>query len=106
MKTAIENLFVAMVSGGWFTASSGDVESPTGHFAYVTNLPTELASIRDAFEEEIETYGDVSDDELTGSFVVRENTDGLVFIETYGSNFAARLRFEELEAQYEEWLNR
>lgn len=116
MKTAIEALFQAMVTDGWFTASSGDVEAPSGAYAYVTNTYAEVASILDAFEDTTAVYGVPADAEIVGSFVVVEDSQGFVSIERYdaqladgtaysrGDGAAAKARYDALEAEYAAWL--
>ena len=57
MNTAFEALMKAMLQGGWFIKSEGDVESPLGFFGYVTNTKPELNEIYDAFEDVVKAYG-------------------------------------------------
>ncbi|AEK08431.1 hypothetical protein FDG56_gp118 [Mycobacterium phage Bask21] len=104
MKTAIEALFQAMVSDGWFTMSNGDVESSTGFFAYVTNTPAELADIRREFSEVIEAYGNPADEDIVGSFLTVEDSQGFIHITRYASDEGARKAYNGLEYRYERWL--
>ena len=103
MKTALEALFQAMISDYWFTKSSGDVESPTGAFAYVTNTDKELPSILDAFTEITDVYGVPNAEDMTGSFLVVEDSQGNVHISRYDSDTAARAAYMRLEADFLDW---
>lgn len=103
MRTATEALFDAIVSGGWANRSDGDVESPTGHFALVSNSREELPELRQAFSDVIDTYGDVSDDDLIGHFIVTTDSDGFVDVTRYPSVVSAASEFVTLSRRYTAW---
>lgn len=118
MDTAFEAIMRDMLNNGWFTASAGDVESPTGYFGYVVNTGPELIGIRDACADTISAYGDVPDSELIGAFFASINSDGIIRIDRVGdipadclssqslatpAGIAARKRFDETEAEWAEW---
>lgn len=104
MDTAQEALFRAMLSEGWFTASDGDVESPTGVFGYVINRDIELREVREAFSETIEVYGDVSDDDLIGSWVAVIGSTGRIRIKSVAADVLARHWYEDTLSEYLVWL--
>lgn len=106
MRTSIEALFESMVNDGWFTATDGNVESPTGHFAYVTNTVDEVASILDAFAESVDTYGVPATDDIVGSFVVVTDDQGFIAIHRYANDRDARSAFQSLQGVFTEWSNR
>jgi hypothetical protein len=103
MKTALEALFQAMIYDYWFTKSSGDVESPTGYFAYVTNTDREILSILDAFTEVTDVYGVPNTEDMIGSFVVVEDSQGGIHINRYDSDDQAHAAFMRLEADFLDW---
>lgn len=105
MDTAQQALFREMLNEGWFTDSDGHVESPTGYFGYVTNLPAELAEVREAFEDTLDVYGPVADDGLIGSWVAQINNQGIIAIQPAESDQAAREWFETVQADYIAWEN-
>lgn len=102
MKDKLTLLFESMILNGWFTESDGDVESPTGHFGYVTNEQNELESIRDAFPEESQ---DVADSDIVGSFVMLTNSDGISVIVRERNNRAAQNMFKQLQMEYSRYLS-
>lgn len=102
MKTAIETLFEAMMTDGWMTASDGDVEAPTGAFAYVTNTSDEITSILDAFSDTVEMT-EVDHADLVGSFVVHTNEQGQTFIDRVADDDEARRVFGHMQDVFEMW---
>ena len=103
MRTAIEALFDAIVSGGWANRSDGNVEAPTGHFAMVSNSPDELLELRQAFEDVTDVYGDVSDADLTGHFIVITDSAGFISITRYPSAVSAASEFVTLQNRFAAW---
>lgn len=103
MRTAREALFSAMVNDGWACESTGDIEAPTGYFAWMTNAPDELDEIREAFEDIIQVYGDVADEDLIGAFLVTGDDHGRVFVERFDSEMALRAEYARLEDIYAGW---
>ena len=84
MDTAQEALFRAMLNGDWFTQSDGDVEWSLGFFGWVHNHPSELASIRDAFSDVIDSYGNPADEDIVGVWWADINSNGIVRISKIG----------------------
>jgi hypothetical protein len=103
MRTPLEALFDAMVTGGWANESTGDVESPTGHFARISNAPNELSEIRQAFDDTLTTYGNVSDEDMTGHFLVMTDSQGFIHITRYHAESDLIRRYRQLEDQYADW---
>jgi hypothetical protein len=92
-----------MVTGGWANESTGDVESPTGHFARISNAPNELSEIRQAFDDTLTTYGNVSDEDMTGHFLVMTDSQGFIHITRYHAESDLIRRYRQLEDQYADW---
>ena len=90
MDTAQQALFRAMLTDGWFCESDGDVEWSLGYFGYVHNHPSELQSVRQAFEDTLNTYGEVSMEEFAGIWWADINSDGVIRISKIGDADASR----------------
>jgi hypothetical protein len=103
MRTAVEALFDAMVTGGWADEASGDVESPTGHFARLSIVAPDARRALDAFADVVSAYGTPSLDDITGHFLVRTDSQGFLSIERYDSVTELKNNFEELESEYGRW---
>ena len=96
MDTLQEALFRAMLNNDWFTASDGDVESPTGYFGYVVNDRSDWSSeFLSAFEDTITIYApngfdnpDQADIWIRNNFVgvysAYINSDGIISIYKHG----------------------
>ena len=116
----VEALY-AMSLQGWFTDQSGDVESPTGWFAWTEIRADEVAEIGEAFEAE---FGDIaeSDDELrdllaslVGGWLLFEDEQGFVSAVEYpltrdpvfgvSASAPARVAFDALDAEYATWCD-
>lgn len=108
MDTAQQALFRAMLNNGWFTASDGHVDSPTGYFGYVTNTVrdnlapnnTEFMSI---FGDTIDAYGWPTQDELIGSFIANINSQGIISIAKVPGDYLARIWFEDMQNKFSTW---
>lgn len=84
-------------------ACSGNVESPTGWFARLSVMVWELEGIQ-------ENYGqDIKDAELDdialllGHWLIIEDEQGFVHLEAFINKYDLLLRYNELEAKYDEW---
>jgi hypothetical protein len=95
-----DELLYVMTLEGWANESSGNVESPTGYFARISNGPRDIAEIRDAFPEETRP---VSDSEITGHFLLQENDLGFVSVSEYDSEAELIRVFRMLEETYADW---
>ena len=103
MRTPIEALFDAMITGGWMTASSGEVESPTGHFAYASYTAAEIPELFDAMSDTIDAYGRPDPDEVIGHHIVVTDSQGFLDIQRYPSESAMMTAYQTLEDQYAAW---
>jgi hypothetical protein len=105
MRTPLEALFDAMITGGWANESDGHVESPTGHFARISNAPNELSEIRQAFSDVTDAYGMPSDEDITGHFLVMTDSQGFIHITRYHAESDLIRRYRQLEDQYADWAD-
>ena len=105
MDTAQQALFRAMLNNDWATKSDGDVDSSTGFFGYMTNPQAEVASILDAFADIVVAYGRPADSEIVGSWVVRINSHGIIFIDQEADDNAAHSAYRELSDRYTDFLD-
>lgn len=105
MKTALEAVLQAMVTGGWANESDGDVDSPQGAFARVTNEPAELGEVQGAFNDVMRMYGWNEDDakQLIGHFLVREDSQGFVDITSYDNPIQLTRDYQQLQDAYSLW---
>jgi hypothetical protein len=92
-----------MLNDGWFTASGGDVEAPTGFFGWVTNEFAELGEVFDAFSDTIEAYGQPNAADMVGSFYAFIDSDGHIRVKRCDSATEARLTHELATTVYTEW---
>jgi hypothetical protein len=104
MDTAQEALFKAMLNEGWFIASDGDVESPTGYFGYVANRENELAEIREAFSDTLDAYGPVADEDLIGAWIASIASTGVISIRSMPADVVAKQWYEDTLSDYLAWL--
>jgi hypothetical protein len=103
VKTPLEAVLQAMISEGWANESDGNVDSPTGHFARVSNSESELPEVVDAFEDVITTYGMDDTRELIGHFLVVEDSQGFVHISAYDNPIDLTRDFQELQDAFAKW---
>ena len=93
---------------GWFTSDSGDVESPTGWFAWTEILPSELDEIADAFSDEFAALAGLDLSELVGGWILYQDSQGSVDAVRYELSAVpgysdARIAFEALDRDYCSW---
>lgn len=93
-----------MVKNGWGNKSSGNVESPSGWFAIVTNTMADHTSLEDAFGNERRELG-VPFSDIVGSFVVVENSQGFVTVHDFESEHAAEIVYAECADEYAMWIS-
>lgn len=99
-----DEILSMMANESWANASSGDVESPSGWFARISNDVADIVSIIDAFAKEafeIDPNFDMS--ELVGHFLIVENDQGFVFVTEYPNELAVINAYNNLELMYAEW---
>lgn len=99
INTELAKSFKKIVTAGWAQHSNGDVESPTGHFAYIPISTNELNELVDACLED----GDAVPVEEQ-YYVLVEDSDGNPHLYIYGSTREALDHFNQLTEQYERWL--
>lgn len=104
MDTALEALFRAMLQEGWFCASNGETDSPTGFFGYVTNEPNEIKELTEAFFKTLETYGAPSDSDVIGAFTAHIDSNGIISIHRWDSKQEAEKAYLAASSEYEKWL--
>lgn len=81
MKSNLETLMQAFISGGWANMSGGTVEAPTGHFAIVEIEPNRK-ELREAFEDDLFPEELVFFDACeVGTYLVVEDSNGSVFVD-------------------------
>lgn len=103
MDTAQEALFRAMLNNGWFTASDGDVESPTGYFGYVTNTWGDFFEVLQTFEDTIKQYGVPPAHQFYGSFTAVINDQGIIRVVKWENENNAKQVFDRAVEQYNLW---
>lgn len=107
MKTALEAVLQAMVTEGWANESDGMVDSPTGHFARISNSETEVlgwpGGISTVFAEVIATYEMDDERELIGHFLVQENDQGFVTVTSFTNPVDLTRAYEELQNAFALW---
>jgi hypothetical protein len=89
---------------GWANASSGSVEAPTGFFARISNTPEELQEVTEAFDQEIERVGLRETARLVGHFLLREDDQGFVTVQSYETQAELIEEYEVLDELYGDWL--
>lgn len=91
--------------------SSGDAEAPTGYFSLVVldsscdldfSDTTGAYPVGDRVGETAREYG-VTADDVRGVHIVTTNSQGLVAVESFDSEPAARVEFDCRAARYAEW---
>lgn len=96
INTPLARTFRAIVTAGWANESDGNVEAPTGHFAYVTIEENEVSDVLDAigFDEDFAPI-------FPGAFIVMEDSDGNTELIEFSSNALAA--FRALQRDYAIW---
>ena len=100
--TALAEVIGTMAAQGWANISSGDVESPSGYFYVMHNPAAEVGEMAEAFSTEMAELG-VTAEDITGDFVVIEDSQGFVTVESFDSAWLADRRFAELADMYLVW---
>lgn len=90
---------------GWGNQSDGNVECPVGWFCLITIDNTELPEIKDAFRDNPYLQGDDVWAELIGNFIVRENNQGFVTVESYDAVSDAKANYRWLLSKANEWFD-
>lgn len=90
--------FRAIVDAGWANKSDGDVEAPTGHFAFVSIAPNELSELLDAIGHH-ESFGPP----MPGVYLVIEDSDGNTTLLEYYVESGAKMAFNMMAREYAIW---
>lgn len=77
--------------------TSGDVDAPTGCFALIIITADDIPNLRASYGRPVEG--------IIGNFIMRNNSQGFVWAESYETEAEARTWFEELDGIYGEWLD-
>lgn len=87
-----------IVSAGWANQSFGSVQE-SGHFALLIIEPTEIDEIMRTFEFDLSREEVAA---LAGYYIVREDSQGLVWLTSFDTKAEAEQMFKILEAAYQE----
>lgn len=92
-----------MVTGAWANESDGDVQSPIGYFARVTNAAADMDEVAHAFKDVMDAY-ECEVDTLIGHWLVREMDTGNVIVTAYPDEVSLTVVFQQLQDDYAEWV--
>lgn len=93
-----ENVARTMITGGWANDTFGSVQEG-GHFALIIIEPRDLEEIQDAFAEEIAMYEQIPA-EMVGNYIVREDSQGNVDVNTFETESGARAMWTAVRREY------
>lgn len=111
-SSARDSLLHYLCEGEWSNDSFGDVEAPTGYVWRISNDPADVhipnTEITSVLEEWFESNPEVTDSpelraELVGHFLVIEDSQGFITVETAPSEDVLRVRYAELLEIFEIW---
>jgi hypothetical protein len=108
-----DSLLHFLCENGWANRSSGDVESPTGYFWLISLTWEDVKPENTEFTSLIEEWltdnyvPDVREvrEAIEGTWIIVENSDGLVFSFPYVWGSEGSERYTGLVAQYNEWAD-
>jgi hypothetical protein len=103
VKTALEAVLQAMVTGGWANESGGTVDAPTGHYARVSVSADEVGSVVDAFEDVLAVYPLDSLTQLIGEWLVQEDDQGFVTVTAYDNPIALTRDYLAMDDAFALW---
>ena len=101
MRTTLEDLFDSLITQGWADEQSGDVSSPTGHFALMINRKREWGQILLTADSD-EVYK-LDPSEYLGAFLIVTDDQGFLHIRKFKHPEQARKAFRALEIEYQTW---
>lgn len=95
----------------WATESFGNVEAPTGYVWRISNTPNDVSLANTEFntviEEQVKLYSIVDNEEfrssLVGHFLITEDSNGLVFVGKYDTEYGLLEDYATLEQEFSEW---
>lgn len=103
MKTDIEALFEALVNSGWADDANGDVEAPSGYYAMISTTAEEVSTVLSEFSDVLGVYGQPSPEDITGFFLIRQDSQGFTYVDRYDSREQLQAAFRELDQVYSAW---
>jgi hypothetical protein len=101
-----------MCLSDWASHSDGNVEGPDGFFWLISNsweeVQPENGEFNSLMEEWFKQNPSFEDSEefregLVGHFIIREDNNGLVWLESFESRLEAYASFKSLQFTYSEW---
>lgn len=95
-----DEVLYQMGQNGWAFESNGDRTADTGWFCWLKNEIEEIPDVVDTFEADIQEAGLERHHELVGSFLVRENRDGLVTVTEFDMSQEAKAAYDELDSAF------
>ena len=111
-SSARDSILHFLVINDWGNASDGNVEAGTGWFARISNAPAEVhipnTEISSVLSDWFEANPEVTDSEelrteLVGHFLVRETSQGFVYVSEYSSEEALTAEYQRLENEFSDW---
>ena len=90
-----------LTTAEWSNESSGDVASPAGWFARISNDPADLGSILDVLDDNLPD--DFDPEELVGHFLLVEDDQGFVEVTSFDTHQELLKDYQGLEEQYAAW---
>ena len=107
LSSKYDNLFKAIVSGGWCVKSDGNVEAPSGYFALteIPSHPGEFQEMMDALNagEPASMQHKAEDFPTPGWYVSMELNTGLIYVVEYPSRPSAEKTYQELNENFTNW---
>lgn len=99
---AVTRVLHQMSMDGWANESDGDVQAPTGWFAYMINDAADRDSLVDAFAD-VMADKDVTVEEVMGAWLLMEDNYGFKSAVDYGTEHAVRQMYGLLSREYQLW---
>jgi hypothetical protein len=90
---------------GFADEESGHCEAPTGWFARFSIADWDLEELVKSHKEEIDELGFTDARALVGHWLITNDEQGFVHLESFDTEKALKARFDELDAEYSKWDN-
>lgn len=98
--SARDEALYQMTLEGWANQLDGNVEAPTGWFALIVNEPADMLEIMQGFD-----FNESLREPLTGYFILIENDQGFVTVESFDNELAAAAQYTALLTEANEWFD-
>jgi uncharacterized protein (DUF1800 family) len=98
-----DELLYIMMHHEWAAERSGDIDAPTGTFAWMSNLHEDLTEIVDAFADSFNEVGLESSHALVGNFLLQDLGHGPIDVRQFETENEVRAAYQQLEDMYESW---